>query len=75
VTMKFLNDDDLAALLDFNECCSDSDAGGYSTRRPVVKRLAEIGVLQNLNFGVYGITAFGQWVIENHYQQPTKLPL
>lgn len=69
----FLNEDDFASLLNFEQQCSDGD--GYTADKETVKRLAELGVLRSEGFGRYSVTAFGFWLIETEFMQAPRLPL
>ena len=72
---QFLSGDDFCLLFQFNEDCEDSDAGGHSLSKLELKRLSELGVIQNLGFGKHGVTSFGDWIIETEFSQNTSLPL
>lgn len=71
----FLCDDDFAKLLSFSEQVNDPDSGGYSTTKATLNRLAELGVVQSMGFGRYGVTSFGQWLIDSHLGETPSLPL
>lgn len=72
---KFLSFEDFAILFMFSEQVNDCDADGYTTSKSDIKRLAELGVVQNHGFGRYSVTAFGDWLIETEYKQNPTLPL
>lgn len=71
----FLGSADLEILEDFYEKCNDSESGGYSTSKGELKRLSEIGVVQSLGFGRFGMTSFGIFIIESSKEQWATLPL
>ena len=73
VAQRFLTEGDFADLFSFNETSDDGE--GYSIGKESVRRLASLGVLQNLNFGHYGMTAFGYFVLETVFLQNPSLPL
>jgi hypothetical protein len=75
IRQKFLNSEDFSHLFTFSEQVDDPDSGGYSTSKEVVKRLAELGVVQSFGFGRYGVTSFGHWLIATEFEQSPKLPL
>lgn len=72
---NFITDDDFAILFRFNEQLEDGDADGYTTSKDDVKRMSELGVIQNHGFGRYSVTAFGSWLIETEFDQSPSLPL
>ncbi|AOZ11096.1 hypothetical protein [Cupriavidus malaysiensis] len=67
--------DDMSDLAMFNAQCEDSDADGYTVSKESMRRLAELGLVQSLGFGRYGVTSFGSWLIESHMDQAPSLPL
>jgi hypothetical protein len=40
-----------------------------------LKRLMELGVVRSLGFGRCATTAFGDWLVEQHFEQAPTLPL
>lgn len=70
---QYLSADDMASLIEFNAQCEESD--GYTVRKEIMKRLAELGAVQGFGFGKYGVSSFGSWLVERHFEQPTSLPL
>ena len=56
-----LSYEEAVALLRFNETCEDGE--GYDVPKPMMGRLAEIGVVNRKTFGIYQITEYGQRVI------------
>jgi hypothetical protein len=70
---QFLSPADFDALFEFEQQTSDSE--GYSLPKEEVKRLCELGVLQNHGFGRYSVTSFGSWIIETEFNQSPSLPL
>ena len=68
----FLSQDDFSMLFNFQEQCQD---GGFCLDKPVIKRLCELGVVENMGFGKYKLTSFGWWVIETEFNQNPSLPL
>lgn len=69
----FLQLADLGLLMRFDETCQDGQS--YDIGKDAVKRLAELGCLQNHGFGRYSITSFGSWVLEHEFMQNPSLPL
>lgn len=59
---SFVNDDDLAALHRFAECCDDPESGGHDLEKEQVRRLEAIGALQRSGRISY-ITGFGDVLI------------
>lgn len=72
---KWLTEEDMAWLIRFSETCEDCDAGGYDVPKDRMRRLAEIGAVRSLGFGRYETTAFGNYVVETHFEQKSPLPL
>lgn len=72
-TREYLEPADLGDLMRFQETIDDCE--GYDIGKSAVKRLAELGVLQNHGFGKYSITAFGHFVLEHMFLQNPTLPL
>jgi hypothetical protein len=58
-------DDELAALRRFHECVSDGE--GYDVPKPMMKRLAEIGLLRHVSAGYYEHTVFGLAVLDGEF--------
>jgi len=72
---KFLNHADMVLLFDFHTTLGDSDADGHTLTKDEIRRLSELGVVQNRGFGHYGVTSFGHWLIDTEFSQDVKLPL
>ncbi len=70
---EMLQEDDLAWLIRFRETAEDDNS--YDTPKDALKRLIELGVVRSLGFGRCATTAFGDWLIEQHFEQAPKLPL
>ncbi|MDM3265707.1 hypothetical protein OGW15_12455 [Citrobacter sp. Cf039] len=56
-----LQEQDINALMRFNETCEDGE--GYDIRAEAMARLVEIGLASKGPHGIRNITPFGQWVI------------
>ena len=69
----FLTEVDQHMLYRFIETTDDDE--GYDIGKDGVKRLAELGVVQNHGFGHYSVTAFGWWAHETFWHQSPTLPL
>ena len=54
----WLTNEDRKAFERFNETTEDGE--GYDVPKPMMKRLAEIGVVYSAGFGRFGITTFGR---------------
>ena len=70
---EILQDYDLAWLIRFVETSEDDNS--YDTPKGALKRLIELGVVRSLGFGRCTTTAFGDWLVEQHFGQPPVLPL
>ena len=57
-----LSDDELKALLRFNETCEDGE--GYDVPKAMMQRLAVVGVVRRVTGNIYEATDFGRHVIE-----------
>lgn len=57
-----LTPDEMVALLRFCETCDDGQ--GYDVPKPMMKRLARVGVVNHSSGGFYEITEFGDAVID-----------
>lgn len=66
--VEWLTDDEREAFERFNETCEDGE--GYDVPKPMMKRLAEIGVIHHTSRGIYGITKFGHSVLG--YTSPSQ---
>ena len=67
-----MTNDERAAFERFNETCEDGE--GYDIPKQVMKRLAVIGVVHHASGGVYSMTEFGHWVLDNT-TPPKRQPL
>lgn len=74
-TQQFLLPDDLDSLHRFMEFCTDSESGGYTMAKEIMRRLAEIGVIENKGFGRYQVTTFGLYVLTLDADGTADLPL
>ena len=69
--LGWLNHSDMAALERVNECFEDGE--GYDVPASKMKRMAELGVVQSLGFGRYGITSFGRIILgSRHLRKPLE---
>jgi hypothetical protein len=57
-------DDEMAALRRFHECASDGE--GYDVAKPMMKRLAEIGLVRRMTAAIYEHTDFGLAVLDEY---------
>lgn len=69
----FLQDGDQHLLDRFIETTEDNE--GFDIGKEAIKRLANLGVVESLGFGRYGVTMFGYWVHEHYWHQNPSLPL
>ena len=69
----FLQDEDQHLLDRFIETTEDNE--GFDIGKEAIKRLANLGVVESLGFGRYGVTIFGYWVHEHYWYQNPSLPL
>lgn len=60
---KIISEADFKELTRFNETSSDNE--GYDVAKSKMARLAEIGAIRHHSRGIYSITAFGQFILEN----------
>lgn len=60
---SILSEYDFKNLKRFEETTSDGE--GYDVMKSDMERLAEIGVVRHHSRGIYSLTSFGQFVIEN----------
>lgn len=74
-TQQFLSDEDFSCLFVFHTEVDDDDADGYTVDKAMMRRLAELGVVQSHGFGRYSVTSFGAWLIETEFEQSPSLPL
>lgn len=72
---NWLNEDDAADLFMFASQADDDDADGYTVQKERMKRLAALGVVQHHGFGRYSLTSFGQYLINEDFEQAQSLPL
>ena len=70
---EILQEDDLAWLIRFKETAEDDNS--YDTPKDALKRLIELGAVRSLGFGRCATTAFGDWLVEQHFEQAPSLPL
>ena len=70
---EILQEEDLSWLIRFKETAEDDNS--YDTPKGALKRLIELGVVRSLGFGRCVITSFGDWLIEQHFEQAPTLPL
>jgi hypothetical protein len=61
--VDWLTDDERKALKRFMETCDDGE--GYDVPKQMMKRLAVVGAVQHIGGGIYGITEFGNWLLDN----------
>lgn len=69
----YLQEDDQHLLYRFIETAEDDES--FDIGKESVKRLANLGVVENCGFGRYGVTMFGYWVHEHFWHQKPSLPL
>lgn len=69
----FLQEEDQHLLDRFIETTEDNE--GFDIGKEAIKRLANLGVVESLGFGRYGVTVFGYWVHEHYLYQNPSLPL
>ncbi len=69
----FLQEEDQRLLDRFIETTEDNE--GFDIGKEAIKRLANLGVVESLGFGRYGVTMFGYWVHEKYRHQNPSLPL
>ena len=69
----FLQEKDQHLLDRFIETTEDNE--GFDIGKEAIKRLANLGVVESLGFGRYGVTMFGYWVHEHYWCQNPSLPL
>jgi hypothetical protein len=55
--VAWMDADERQSFERFNETCADGE--GYDVPKPMMRRLAEIGVIYHMSRGIYGITEFG----------------
>ena len=70
---EILQEDDLAWLIRFKETVEDDNS--YDTPKPALKRLIDLGVVRSLGFGRCATTSFGDWLVEQYFEQSPMLPL
>jgi len=58
-----LTEDERKALGCFQETTDDGE--GYDVPKQMMRRLAQIGVVHHASRGIYGITDFGHFVLDN----------
>ena len=74
--VAWLSDDERKAFQRFYETWDDGE--GYDVPKPMMKRLAQIGVIHHLSRGLYDITKFGHsllgYATSSHPPVPTAQP-
>jgi hypothetical protein len=70
VAWPTLTTDEREALERFHETWEDDQ--GYDVPKPMMKRLAKLGVVYSEGFGRYGMTAFGLAVLQSTPPQRTE---
>jgi hypothetical protein len=70
---EILQEDDLSWLIRFKETAEDDNS--YDTPQYAMKRLIELGAVRSLGFGRAATTAFGDWLVDQHFEQAPSLPL
>ena len=70
---EILQEEDLSWLIRFKETAEDDNS--FDTPKPALKRLIDLGVVRSLGFGRCTTTAFGDWLVEQHFEQSPTLPL
>ena len=58
-------DEEMSAFRRFDECARDGQ--GYDVRKPMMKRLAEIGLVRRVSADIYEHTTFGCSVINGYF--------
>lgn len=71
--IAYLQEADQHLLHRFIETTEDDES--FDIGKDAVKRLANLGVVENCGFGRYGVTMFGYWVHEHFWHQNPSLPL
>ncbi|WP_395026340.1 hypothetical protein [Comamonas odontotermitis] len=71
--IAYLQEADQHLLRRFIKTVEDDDS--FDIGKDAVKRLANLGVVENCGFGRYGVTMFGYWVHEHFWHQNPSLPL
>lgn len=72
---EWLSAIDFAWLCRFSEFCKDFEADGYDVPKDAMKRLACLGVVRWCGGSRYETTAFGDFVVEQAFEQNPSLPL
>ncbi|KMJ46687.1 hypothetical protein PSI19_16200 [Xenorhabdus khoisanae] len=62
MSINYLQPEDLAALRRFKATSDDGE--GYDVSREIMHRLAELGVVCYHRHGIYSITWFGMYVLD-----------
>jgi len=74
--VAWLSDDERKAFQRFYETWDDGE--GYDVPKPMMKRLAQIGVIHHISRGLYDITKFGHSLLDyatsSHPPVPTAQP-
>lgn len=70
---EILQEVDLSWLIRFSETSEDDNS--YDTPKAALKRLFELGVVRSIGFGRCEITSFGDFLLRQHFDQTTSLPL
>lgn len=71
--IEMLQEGDLAWLVRFKETAEDDNS--FDTPKNALRRLVELGAVRSCGFGRYATTAFGDWLMEEHFEQRPTLPL
>ncbi|MBB6580101.1 hypothetical protein HNP33_004232 [Comamonas odontotermitis] len=71
--IAYLQEADQHLLRRFIKTVEDDDS--FDIGKEAVKRLANLGVVENCGFGRYKVTMFGYWVHEHFWHQNPSLPL
>ncbi len=61
--VEWMDEDERKAFERFNETSEDGE--GYDVPKQMMKRLAQIGVVHHTSGGIYGVTEFGNWMLNN----------
>lgn len=72
-SLEILQAEDLSWLIRFKETAEDDNS--YDTPKLALKRLIELGAVRSIGFGRCETTSFGDWIVEQHFDQSPTLPL
>ncbi|MDQ0035881.1 hypothetical protein J2W30_003649 [Variovorax boronicumulans] len=70
--LSLLDSHDLERLARFQETTEDEQT--FDIGKEAVKRLSDLGCIQNQGFGRYGITRFGAWALQRCSASPAAAP-